>query len=105
MLCESPDVECASLLLSAFRMGGFLLQIPGNLKDWDVAPILHQIECPTLLLHSPTDEVHEIAVAQFFKRIPKIKWVEFYHSSHLAQFEEPERSVGPDLCLLSRPLI
>ncbi|KAF4618969.1 hypothetical protein D9613_010079 [Agrocybe pediades] len=63
----------------------------GNNKDWSVVPILHQILSPTLLLHSPTDLVHEIAMQPFFERIPKVKWVEFYNSSHLAQFEEPER--------------
>ena len=74
------------------RLGGHLLEITGNLKDWDVGPILHRILYPTLLMHSPTDKVHDIAFAAFFERIPKVKWVEFFHSSHIPHFEEPERS-------------
>ena len=74
------------------RLGGHFLQVTGNLKDWDVGPILHQISYPTLLIHSPTDEVHDTAFAAFFENIPKVKWVEFFRSSHLPHFEEPERS-------------
>lgn len=81
------------------RLGEYFLKVTGTLKDWDVRPILHQINCPTLLLHSPTDEVHETAFMPFFTNIPKVKWVEFYHSSHIAHFEEPERYVG---CIVIR---
>lgn len=56
--------------------------------------ILHQINRSMLLLHSPTDEVHESVFMPFFKNILKVKWVEFYESSHLVHFEEPERSVS-----------
>ncbi|KAF9537481.1 proline-specific peptidase [Agrocybe pediades] len=92
-------------LLTSFREAGkdksahramnsqSFLRNGGNNKDWSVIPILHQISSPTLLLHSPTDLVHEIATRPYFERIPKVKWVEFYNSSHLAQFEEPERYV------------
>ena len=37
--------------------------------------------------------MQEVAVLPFFLQIPKIKWVEFQNSTHLAQFEEPERLV------------
>ncbi|KIJ55041.1 hypothetical protein M422DRAFT_241126 [Sphaerobolus stellatus SS14] len=71
--------------------GDYLLKMTGNLRDLDLVPILDKISCPTLLLHSPTDEVHEISVLPFFQKIPKIKWAEFTNSSHLAQFEESDR--------------
>ncbi|KAF9473871.1 proline-specific peptidase [Pholiota conissans] len=63
----------------------------GNLKTWDITGIIHKIECPTLLISAPLDEIQEVAVVPFFQKIPKVKWVELQNSTHLAQFEEPEK--------------
>ncbi|PBK70023.1 proline-specific peptidase [Armillaria solidipes] len=63
----------------------------GTMKGWSVIDIVHNIKAPTLLLSAPLDEVQPVACIPWFLGIPKIKWVEFQHSTHLAQFEEPER--------------
>jgi pimeloyl-ACP methyl ester carboxylesterase len=63
----------------------------GNLKHWTIIDILHKIQYPTLLLSAPMDEVQSIVVSPWFNNLPKVKWVEFINSTHLAQFEEPER--------------
>jgi len=63
----------------------------GNLKGWDITNIIHNINCPTLLISAPLDEIQECAVVPFFNKIPKVKWVELQNSTHLGQFEEPER--------------
>ncbi|EGN97771.1 hypothetical protein SERLA73DRAFT_109000 [Serpula lacrymans var. lacrymans S7.3] len=63
----------------------------GSLKKWSIVDILHQIPYPTLLISSPRDSVQKAAVLPWFRNIQKIKWVELQNSSHLAQFEEPDR--------------
>ncbi|KAK0210118.1 Alpha/Beta hydrolase protein [Desarmillaria ectypa] len=63
----------------------------GTIKGWSVIDILHNIKAPALLLNAPLDEVQPVACMPWFFGIPKIKWVEFQHSTHLAQFEEPEK--------------
>jgi hypothetical protein len=45
------------------------------------------------LISAPLDEIQECAVVPFFNKIPKVKWVELQNSTHLGQFEEPERYV------------
>jgi len=76
-----------------YRSGPSEFTTTGNLKNWDITGIVHKITCPTLLISAPLDEVQEVAVLPFFLKIPKIKWVELQNSTHLAQFEEPERLV------------
>ncbi|THV02299.1 alpha/beta-hydrolase [Dendrothele bispora CBS 962.96] len=63
------------------------------LKDWDSTPHLKRIIASTLLISSPTDEMWKPSVRPFFSNIPKCKWVEFdgNKSTHLQQFEEPEK--------------
>ncbi|RDB26029.1 L-amino acid amidase [Hypsizygus marmoreus] len=72
-------------------MGGYSFKIIGNLKNWSIIDDLHKIKYPTLLISSPTDEIQEAAILPWFLRIPKVKWVELQNSSHLAEFEEPDR--------------
>ena len=73
------------------RLGRAVFQTGGTLKDWSIVDILHKICYPTLLLSAPLDEVQPITVLPWFRNIPKVKWVEFVKSTHLAHFEEPER--------------
>jgi len=72
-------------------LGPSEFSIVGSLKDWSIVDILHKIPYPTLLISAPEDEVQEISCLPFFLNIPKIKWVEFQNSTHLPEFEEPER--------------
>ncbi|KAF9267134.1 proline-specific peptidase [Marasmius fiardii PR-910] len=65
--------------------------ILGTLKTWTITDILHRINVPTLLISAPLDEVQVSSVMPWFLNVPKIKWVELQDSTHLAQFEEPER--------------
>jgi len=75
------------------RWGPSEFTATGNLNSWDITGVIHKIACPTLLISAPLDEIQEVAVLPFFLKIPKVKWVEFQNSTHLAQFEEPERLV------------
>jgi pimeloyl-ACP methyl ester carboxylesterase len=61
------------------------------MKGWSVIDIVKNINAPTLLISAPLDEVQELSVLPWFTGIPKIKWVRLENSTHLAQFEEPER--------------
>jgi len=76
-----------------YRLGPSEFTTTGSLKNWDITGIIHKIACPTLLISAALDEMQEVAVLPFFLQIPKIKWVELRNSTHLAQFEEPERFV------------
>lgn len=64
--------------------------VTGPLKDFDVTKELHKITAPTLITHGRYDGVQP-SVAQKFYLIPKVKWVEFAESSHMAHLEETER--------------
>ena len=52
---------------------------------------LHNINVPTLLLNAPDSEAQDVNMWPMFQKISKVKWVQFADSTHLAQFEEPER--------------
>jgi pimeloyl-ACP methyl ester carboxylesterase len=61
------------------------------LKDWEGYSTAHKIEAETLLINGRYDEVQDVAVSPWFKRINKVKWVQLEKSSHMGQFEERER--------------
>ncbi|KAK0493259.1 Alpha/Beta hydrolase protein [Armillaria luteobubalina] len=82
----SPEYQEAMM-----KWGSSDFNMTGTMKGWSVIDIVHKIKAPTLLLSAPLDEVQPIVCMPWFFGIPKIKWVEFQHSTHLAQFEEPER--------------
>ncbi|KAF9482289.1 proline-specific peptidase [Pholiota conissans] len=63
----------------------------GILKDWTVVDFLHRIQCPSLLLSGRMDQAQEIAYSPFLTNLPNIKWINFENSSHLPQYEEPEK--------------
>ncbi|KAI1651134.1 proline-specific peptidase [Daldinia loculata] len=65
--------------------------IDGNLKDWEGWKDAHNIQVDTLLLNGRYDEVGEPCVEPWFRVIPRIKWVVFEKSSHMAHWEERER--------------
>ncbi|KAI0724653.1 Alpha/Beta hydrolase protein [Fomitopsis betulina] len=63
----------------------------GTLKTWSCVDQLHNINVPTLLLNAPDSEAQDVNMWPMFQKISKVKWVQFANSTHLAQFEEPER--------------
>ncbi|KAF8815260.1 proline-specific peptidase [Phlegmacium glaucopus] len=65
--------------------------VVGTLKDWNIIDQLHKINVPTLLTNGRYDEATDTVVYPFFKHIPRVKWVQFTESSHVAQHEETER--------------
>ncbi|KAL9623738.1 MAG: hypothetical protein Q9160_001968 [Pyrenula sp. 1 TL-2023] len=67
------------------------LKSTGNLKDWEGWSEAHKINVPTLLINGRYDEVQDIAVAPWFKHIPKVKWIQLEKSSHMGHFEERPR--------------
>ncbi|KAF5318368.1 hypothetical protein D9758_018954 [Tetrapyrgos nigripes] len=86
-----PLVFTYNMTDSLIRWGNTDWNIIGTMKGWSAVEIAHQITAPTLLLSAPLDEVQDAAVRPWFSTIPKVKWVELQQSTHLAQFEEPER--------------
>lgn len=77
--------------MCSYRLGPSEFTTTGTLKEWDITGIVDRIACPTLLISAPLDEIQEPAVLPFFLKIPRVKWVELQNSTHLAQFEEPEK--------------
>ncbi|KAH7884132.1 proline-specific peptidase [Phlebopus sp. FC_14] len=65
--------------------------IVGTLKDWSCLDKIHTISNTTLLTNGVDDEAQDVCVQPFFLKIPKVRWVTFAKSSHLAFFEEQER--------------
>ncbi|TFK62407.1 proline-specific peptidase [Pluteus cervinus] len=78
-----------SVALTMF--GPYTFKTSGTQHNWSIVDILHQIRCPTLLIGSAQDTVQPEAVVPWWTRVPKIKWVNLEHSSHLPHFEEPDR--------------
>ncbi|KAI3343619.1 proline-specific peptidase [Ustulina deusta] len=67
------------------------LVIVGSLKDWEGWKIADRIGVDTLVLNGRYDEMTDICVEPWFKAIPRVKWVTFENSSHMAHWEEPDR--------------
>ncbi|OTA60258.1 proline-specific peptidase [Hypoxylon sp. EC38] len=67
------------------------LVIVGSTKDWEGWKIAHQINVDTLVLNGRDDEMTDLCVKPWFKVIPRVKWVTFENSSHMAHWEEPDR--------------
>ena len=80
------NADCLS-----YRYGPSELISTGNLKTWSAVEEAHKIMVPTLLINGRYDEVQDVAVAPFFKRISKVRWVTLEKSSHMGHFEERER--------------
>ncbi|KAI1130218.1 proline-specific peptidase [Nemania abortiva] len=69
------------------------LVITGSLKDWEGWKMAHKILVDTLVLNGRYDEMTDICVQPWFKAIPRVKWVTFENSSHMAHWEQPERFI------------
>lgn len=71
--------------------------VTGSLKNWTVVDKLHKIRAMTLLINGGDDEVQDLCVEPFFKKIPKVKWVTIQNASsfpHIEQREEFMKIVG-----------
>ncbi|KAF2469110.1 proline-specific peptidase [Lindgomyces ingoldianus] len=66
-------------------------QITGWLKHWDSSTDAYHIESPTLLINGKYDEMQDITIEPWFRRIPKVKWITLDNSSHLSHYEERDR--------------
>ncbi|KAF8433678.1 proline-specific peptidase [Boletus edulis BED1] len=81
----------ADPIVYSTMLGPSEFTIVGTLKDWSCLDQIHTIDCPTLLTNGADDEAQDVAVQPFFAKIPKVRWVTFANSSHMAFFEERDR--------------
>ncbi|KAF8123123.1 proline-specific peptidase [Boletus edulis] len=81
----------ANPIVYSTMLGPSEFTIVGTLKDWSCLDQIHTIDCPTLLTNGADDEAQDVAVQPFFAKIPKVRWVTFANSSHMAFFEERDR--------------
>jgi proline-specific peptidase len=65
----------------------------GTLRDWDIEGELGAIDVPTLLFCGRHDEVTPATMQRVHDRIPGSEFVVLEGSSHMAQAEEPERTL------------
>ena len=65
----------------------------GTIKDWDISDRLGQIEAPTLVFSGRYDEVTPAITEAAHRAIPGSEYVVLEESSHMAQAEEPERTL------------
>ncbi len=66
----------------------------GTLKNWDIAPELHKINVPTLLLSGRHDEATPACVQPYKDHINGASWMIFEASSHMPHVEETEFCLG-----------
>jgi proline-specific peptidase len=86
ILEENPEVYHAMNGPSEFH-------VIGTIKDWDITPQLWRIEAPTLLFCGRHDEVTPATVELAHQGIPGSELVVLEESSHMAQAEEPGRTL------------
>ena len=96
-----PDwlVECFSILGANPEVyhamnGPSEFHVIGTLKDWDITDRLGQIEAPTLVFSGRYDEVTPEITEAAHRAIPGSEYVVLEESSHMAQAEEPERTLA-----------
>lgn len=63
----------------------------GTLKTWEGWKEAHKIKADVLLLNGRYDEVTDVSMDPWFKHIPRVRWVTFESSSHMAHWEDRER--------------
>ncbi|KAJ7149035.1 Alpha/Beta hydrolase protein [Mycena crocata] len=100
LLSAFEAVEADATVYSTM-IGPSEFNVTGTLKTWTVVDDLPKITVPTLLINGRYEAAQDFAVAPFFHRMPKVKWVQFAASSHMPFFEEKERYlqvVGDFLC-------
>ena len=95
-----PDwlVDCFAILeanpeVYQHMNGPSEFHVIGTIKDWDVTPQLGRIQVPTLLFCGRHDEVTPASVEAAHRAIPGSEFVVLEESSHMAQAEEPERTI------------
>ncbi|KAH9478940.1 L-amino acid amidase [Psilocybe cubensis] len=77
--------------VSNSMMGPYQFKITGTLRPYSTIDQLGNIKVSTLVIHSPLDEVHQIAIQPFLKHIQRCELQELRNSTHLPMFEEPDR--------------
>jgi L-proline amide hydrolase len=65
----------------------------GTIKDWDITDRLGQIDVPTLVFGGRYDEVTPATIELAARGIPGSEYVVMEESSHMAQAEEPEKTL------------
>jgi L-proline amide hydrolase len=65
----------------------------GTIRDWDITDRLGEIEVPTLVMSGKYDEATPAIAETVHKGIPGSQWVQFEHTSHMAQAEEWEKAL------------
>ncbi|KAJ3574054.1 hypothetical protein NP233_g2025 [Leucocoprinus birnbaumii] len=65
--------------------------ITGPNKDWTIVDEAHKILVPTLLTNGWRDMAADSCVYPFFNLIPRVRWVQFADSSHMAHLEERQK--------------
>ncbi|KAJ7582183.1 proline-specific peptidase [Mycena floridula] len=65
--------------------------VAGSMKKYRVVDEVHKINVPTLLVNGRFDFVQDSVVEPFFRNIPRVKWVVFADSAHMAHHEEAKR--------------
>jgi pimeloyl-ACP methyl ester carboxylesterase len=76
-----------------YRVGSDEFHTLGTLKDWTIEDEIHKINVPTLLMNGRDDSAQDNTLAAFFQHIPRVRWIQFTHSSHFAHMEERERAM------------
>jgi proline-specific peptidase len=74
----------------------------GTIKDWDISGRLGEIRVPTLILSGRYDEVTPATVEIVHRGIPGSEWVLLEESSHMAQAEEPQKTLATIRGFLAR---
>jgi proline-specific peptidase len=95
-----PDwlVECFEILEANPEVyhsmnGPSEFHVIGTLRDWNITPQLGRIQVPTLLFCGRHDEVTPASVEAAHRAIAGSEFVVLAESSHMAQAEEPERTL------------
>jgi L-proline amide hydrolase len=66
----------------------------GTIRQWDITDRLGEIRVPTLLFSGRHDEVTPATMERVHRGIPGSEWVVLEESSHMAQAEEPEKTLA-----------
>jgi proline-specific peptidase len=96
-----PDwlVECFTILESnpeVYRSmnGPSEFHVIGTIRDWDITDRLGEIEAPTLVFSGRYDEVTPAMTEAVHNGIPGSEYAVLEESSHMAQAEEPKKTLA-----------
>ena len=88
---DAPDLSTYLIPVDPLRLGPSVITVTGPLKAWDIRPQLHKIIVPVLLTNGEYEAASGDAVAPIYKEVPKVKWVTFARSAHMAHWSEREK--------------